>query len=57
MKNKVTNQFFSKLTLQLKLKKFEVNTENTRSSIDDRGSERVKMLLNRESVVALSIEL
>ena len=24
------------------LKRFEVNTENTRSSIDDRGSERVK---------------
>ena len=42
MKNKVTNRFLIKLTLYLNLKKFKVNTENTRSSIDDRGSERVK---------------
>ena len=42
MKNKVTNRFLSKLILKLNLTKFEGNTENTRSSIDDRGSERVK---------------
>ena len=47
MKNKVTNRFFIKLMLYLNLKKFEVNTENTRSSIDDRGSERVKCYLPR----------
>ena len=41
MKNKVTNRFLIKLTLYLNLKKFKVNTENTRSSINDRGSERV----------------
>ena len=42
MKNKVRNRFFSKLISKLNLKKFEENTDNTRSSIDDRGSERVK---------------
>ena len=36
--------FVSKLTLKLNLKKFEGNTENTRSSINDCGSERVKYI-------------
>ena len=45
MKNKVTNRFFSKLIFVTQFEKFEVNTENTRSSIDDRGSERVKVTI------------
>ena len=51
MKNKVTNRFFIKLILYLNLTKFEGNTENTRSSIDDRGSERVKNAVNIEATV------
>ena len=42
MRNKVTNPFFSKIILYLGVNKFEGNTENTRSSIDDRGSERAR---------------
>ena len=42
MKNKVTNRFFSKPIFVTQFEKFEGNTENTRSSIDDRGSERAK---------------